>query len=146
MATRTETLLQAQNDVAQRGDDLKRIVYADRTSVLWTRPLLPTTPLPGIDDGRPLPLWEDAYQTALARRPELRNFRLDVDSARITLTRAQSQRLHGLDLELSVTSGAVDENFSQAFTDTTEFQFPRCLLYTSPSPRDQRGSRMPSSA
>ena len=24
--------------------------------------------------------------------------------------------------------------------------FPDCLLYTSPSPRDQRGSRMPSSA
>ena len=24
--------------------------------------------------------------------------------------------------------------------------FNRCLLYTSPSPRDQRGSRMPSSA
>ena len=27
-----------------------------------------------------------------------------------------------------------------------EFLFYRCLLYTSPSPRDQRGSRMPSSA
>ena len=25
-------------------------------------------------------------------------------------------------------------------------QIPVCLLYTSPSPRDQRGSRMPSSA
>ena len=25
-------------------------------------------------------------------------------------------------------------------------QYPDCLLYTSPSPRDQRGSRMPSSA
>ena len=25
-------------------------------------------------------------------------------------------------------------------------QYERCLLYTSPSPRDQRGSRMPSSA
>ena len=25
-------------------------------------------------------------------------------------------------------------------------QLPACLLYTSPSPRDQRGSRMPSSA
>ena len=24
--------------------------------------------------------------------------------------------------------------------------YPACLLYTSPSPRDQRGSRMPSSA
>ena len=28
----------------------------------------------------------------------------------------------------------------------TRAQLPRCLLYTSPSPRDQRGSRMPSSA
>ena len=26
------------------------------------------------------------------------------------------------------------------------YQAPGCLLYTSPSPRDQRGSRMPSSA
>ena len=25
-------------------------------------------------------------------------------------------------------------------------EYPTCLLYTSPSPRDQRGSRMPSSA
>ena len=28
----------------------------------------------------------------------------------------------------------------------TRYQVPGCLLYTSPSPRDQRGSRMPSSA
>jgi len=27
-----------------------------------------------------------------------------------------------------------------------ELKAPSCLLYTSPSPRDQRGSRMPSSA
>ena len=30
--------------------------------------------------------------------------------------------------------------------DTHSFYFIICLLYTSPSPRDQRGSRMPSSA
>ena len=30
--------------------------------------------------------------------------------------------------------------------DTVEVFLERCLLYTSPSPRDQRGSRMPSSA
>ena len=30
-------------------------------------------------------------------------------------------------------------------TDMTEHRYT-CLLYTSPSPRDQRGSRMPSSA
>ena len=30
--------------------------------------------------------------------------------------------------------------------DECEWKVSRCLLYTSPSPRDQRGSRMPSSA
>ena len=30
--------------------------------------------------------------------------------------------------------------------DTLDIQVYDCLLYTSPSPRDQRGSRMPSSA
>ena len=30
--------------------------------------------------------------------------------------------------------------------DASEGSFRHCLLYTSPSPRDQRGSRMPSSA
>ena len=33
----------------------------------------------------------------------------------------------------------------EAFT-SEDVQFTICLLYTSPSPRDQRGSRMPSSA
>ena len=33
-----------------------------------------------------------------------------------------------------------------AMMDATDVLFQSCLLYTSPSPRDQRGSRMPSSA
>ena len=42
------------------------------------------------------------------------------------------------------------ESFEEAFYDTKSFDLITningCLLYTSPSPRDQRGSRMPSSA
>ena len=34
----------------------------------------------------------------------------------------------------------------QAEQEVIERKFRDCLLYTSPSPRDQRGSRMPSSA
>ena len=34
----------------------------------------------------------------------------------------------------------------QAKSVFTDLQAEPCLLYTSPSPRDQRGSRMPSSA
>ena len=135
VATRTETLLQAQNDVAQRGDDLKAIVYADRSPELWTRPLSPTTELPLLTDSAELPHWESAFQIALDRRPELRTSRLDVDSSRVTLTRAQSERLYGLDLEISVRSGAVDENYAQALGDTVDFQFPQyqaILTYNMP--------------
>ena len=35
---------------------------------------------------------------------------------------------------------------TNAFTSFDQVQYQLCLLYTSPSPRDQRGSRMPSSA
>ena len=40
-----------------------------------------------------------------------------------------------------------DPSWAQVFGDYLgNVQFAICLLYTSPSPRDQRGSRMPSSA
>ena len=35
---------------------------------------------------------------------------------------------------------------SAVATNNSGYMFIGCLLYTSPSPRDQRGSRMPSSA
>ena len=42
---------------------------------------------------------------------------------------------------------AVEEkDYSQASTLFNKIKRNTCLLYTSPSPRDQRGSRMPSSA
>ena len=41
------------------------------------------------------------------------------------------------------TKGSVDQTMGHAFDGIEEYD---CLLYTSPSPRDQRGSRMPSSA
>ena len=40
--------------------------------------------------------------------------------------------------------GVEDESVGQQYLETHN-NWP-CLLYTSPSPRDQRGSRMPSSA
>ena len=49
-----------------------------------------------------------------------------------------AERLHAL-LGLKTELGALNINF---YRD----DFTRCLLYTSPSPRDKRQSRMPSSA
>ena len=52
----------------------------------------------------------------------------------------------GLDsFEATFSVGAVDI-FAYGDVDTGSNTSYSCLLYTSPSPRDQRGSRMPSSA
>ena len=37
-------------------------------------------------------------------------------------------------------------SFEEVITNLDNQETQTCLLYTSPSPRDQRGSRMPSSA
>ena len=50
---------------------------------------------------------------------------------------------------LSVSTGGVEMNLTGSLSQGLQLQFAAinsCLLYTSPSPRDQRGSRMPSSA
>ena len=59
----------------------------------------------------------------------------------------------GIRLERTRVNGALDATTSGLFTgditnsgDITSEGANGCLLYTSPSPRDQRGSRMPSSA
>ena len=54
------------------------------------------------------------------------------------------------DIEFGYDDTDNPQEFELELGDTTEgFHFAEsefCLLYTSPSPRDQRGSRMPSSA
>ena len=44
------------------------------------------------------------------------------------------------------TDGSTNGGFEWKLKPTTFYNQVTCLLYTSPSPRDQRGSRMPSSA
>ena len=53
----------------------------------------------------------------------------------------------GIDSVAIVLYDSVAGTCESTLTDANGFyQFDSCLLYTSPSPRDQRGSRMPSSA
>ena len=73
------------------------------------------------------------------------NFEVDADLTKgvvcdCTICKRKGAMMVLIDKEqLSVTSGA-DQLSSYQFNTNI------CLLYTSPSPRDQRGSRMPSSA
>ena len=52
----------------------------------------------------------------------------------------------GLILQILKTLRLVKYNDTYSWINKIGLRNPGCLLYTSPSPRDQRGSRMPSSA
>ena len=78
----------------------------------------------------------EAHALAMARKDEAHAaecaaLRDDVAAARAAAAAAPARE--------EATSEATSE-------ETTEALKQSCLLYTSPSPRDQRGSRMPSSA
>ena len=71
--------------------------------------------------------------------PTIRLAEIDVDRAKVLQRRAQARRQPTLNFLFDLGS-----NFGLVNDPVTGNN--HCLLYTSPSPRDQRGSRMPSSA
>ena len=52
----------------------------------------------------------------------------------------------GFELAISEIVALGENGHSNVWNGSRAKRYPSCLLYTSPSPRDQRGSRMPSSA
>ena len=57
---------------------------------------------------------------------------------------------HGIELNRELAANAISRGFNvvhgNAELDLSQYSNNSCLLYTSPSPRDKRQSRMPSSA
>ena len=96
----------------------------------------------------------DVEETSSSERYRLRRLRLRIDGT------SSNQRFgYRFQVDLSGTSEVgdntgdylLDAYVSYAVTNRISVLFGQratytCLLYTSPSPRDQRGSRMPSSA
>ena len=71
--------------------------------------------------------------------------------ANFALTRSVIKKVGLFDISLGVKGeeferGEETDYFIRAISNGFQGMYIACLLYTSPSPRDQRGSRMPSSA
>ena len=80
---------------------------------------------------------------SLDKLQEIMKGQLEQQTAGLTRTQMKRSLLDQLAAghDFEVPSTMVDAEFEQIWA-----QLQHCLLYTSPSPRDQRGSRMPSSA
>lgn len=134
LATREEALIQARNEVRQREDDLKKMLFAGEDQDVWEIDIRPVTPLPATVDDR-VPAWTSALAVALERRSELRQRVLDVDAARVRAARAASERLSLVDVELTASSGAVDNRRTDAIVKAAEYRFPTysaALVYNMP--------------
>lgn len=123
-ATRIEALLLAENELESRGDALKLILLDEGDHALWNRTLKPSTGLPESVSGDSGGDWTDAFVTALEQRSDLRLQRVAVERVEITLVRARSNELAGLDLELKANSDGQSESSSRAIDDTLAWDFP----------------------
>ncbi|MEZ6017467.1 MAG: TolC family protein [Planctomycetota bacterium] len=124
IATRSEQLLQSENEVAAAADQLRALFLNEPSSESWNRPIVPMTPLPEVESLALPPTWESAWQIASEQRSELRQARLDVEASRARLRRAATDRLAGLDLTLNLSAGANDEVARNAGRDTFQFDYP----------------------
>ena len=85
-----------------------------------------------VDDGKSTLIGRLLYDSKLVLTDQLHN-----------LVNAKSSRAPENEIDFSFLTDGLESEREQGITIDVAY---RCLLYTSPSPRDQRGSRMPSSA
>ncbi len=122
VARRREELVTAENDIRDREDDLRRLLFDDRDGEVWRRRLEPVTPIGDVVAPGELD-WRDPARTAGRLRPDLRARRADVAVAEIQLMAAERDVLPRLDLVGSYTTDSVAPEFSQAWDDTVGFAF-----------------------
>ncbi|MCA8944282.1 MAG: TolC family protein [Planctomycetes bacterium] len=127
VARRREELIRAENTIAQREDELRRLLFDGQDGEMWRRSLRPTSPFEGeflaVESD-----WRELATRARARRADLRALRADVRSAEIARDSAERDLLPQLDLVGSYGANGVRENFPDAFGDTTDLDYPEWSL------------------
>jgi outer membrane protein TolC len=126
VATRTETLLLQDVNVRAAMDALKALLFPGTEEDLWNMELVPATPLPEPSAVTPdaAPPWFECLMTALDNRSILRQQRMEIETAELAYSQAASQRMIGLDLELSTAANATDGDSSEALTSIARYEYP----------------------
>jgi outer membrane protein TolC len=124
VATREEQRLLREFEVRTAADGLRALLFPGTDTALWDTSLLPGTPLPGDPRTESVPAWTAAMDTALSRRPELREQRTRVEEAEVRHRRAQVERKPQLDLDLSASGQGFSTSSSEAFETASQYDFP----------------------
>jgi outer membrane protein TolC len=123
VATRNEQMIVAENDIRRREDALRRLLFPDRQEGVWSYTLRPTSDIAVTPAVETLP-WQDYADKAIEERPDLKSLRSLVSIAEQDLLRAGRDVLPELDLVSSYSSIGVNDQFPQAWQDSTEFPYP----------------------
>jgi len=143
VATQMEVLLRSQTSVRAADDALKALIFARAEGDdwqawfdWWDEPILPTTPLPEADlEALSMLDWASSLGTALSKRPELEQRRLDIEISELDLLKADSEEGPGLDATLGLSSTGADGQSSEAVQTAAGFDFPTAsasLTYSAP--------------
>jgi outer membrane protein len=122
VAVRKEELIQAENLIRQREDELRRLIFDDTDGKLWLRNIQPTSPVETVFQP-PRETWQRIAAHALADRPDLVALRAEVQAAEIDLEVARRDLLPQLDLAVEYSSDGINPEFNAAFRDSAEQTF-----------------------
>jgi len=102
LASRETALLTAVQTVSIAENNLKQLIFKDRSAQEWSSQVLPSDS-PSFSDTSPVNL-DDALKEAQENRPELRRLRLQADINKIDLQYFKNQTKPQMDLEATVAS------------------------------------------
>jgi outer membrane protein len=125
VARQQEALIVAENQIREREDNLRALLFKGRTNQMWNLVLRPTTNMVP-DLGKVASLrWENAAKAALARRPELERLRNNITVAEQLLVISRGDLWPQLDLVGSYNSGAQRlDNLQNTLGDTAAIEYP----------------------
>lgn len=124
VARQRELLIVALNDIGNREDILRRLLFDDQAGGIWYRRLLPTSPAQIFPEEEEQLDWRPLALVARDSRPDLRVLRTDMSVAEVQLMATSSELMPQLDLVSSYSTEGVDQTFRSGLSGTTGLDFP----------------------
>ena len=119
LASRETALLTAVQTVSIAENNLKQLIFKDRSNTEWSSQVVPSDS-PSFNDSSPVNL-EDALKEAQENRPELRRLRLQADINHIDLQFFKNQTKPQMDLEATIATTGLAGSAASTIPEGTPF-------------------------